>query len=127
MWLAFGLRLAELRYSEDPVHVRFAEMEELRFRATRAEESLQILRERLRRIPEKHRPLYTPQERFLILNLKARSASTQAQAADLYVVSESTIARWEREHRKDPEKETIGSLLKPVCSATIRTAGLSSN
>ncbi len=68
--LALGVRLAELRDSEEPLQQAFAESEVHALQARLYHEIADILGARLDKIPERRRPQYTPQQRYRILRIK---------------------------------------------------------
>ncbi len=58
------------------------------------QEELDLLHERLRRVPGRRRPYYTPVERMRILELKALRGWNHQEVADRFLVTPVTIASW---------------------------------
>jgi transposase InsO family protein/DNA-binding XRE family transcriptional regulator len=111
--LAFGHRLAVMRDSEHR-HLRsHGRHEELVVQLRLAWECAQILAGRWEKIPERHRPFYTPEQRFRILRLKKLLVLSQEETAGIFQVSRMTIGRWEMEAGSDPKRESAGSLVRP--------------
>lgn len=115
--IALGLRLAELRYSEAPDARRFAQHEELSFQLPLALSAARILAERWKRLPERSRPHYLPEQRFEILRIKASLVLSAKEAARLFAISVGTVHRWEAELRlaqsADPRTSAIGQKFQP--------------
>ncbi len=115
--VALGLRLAELRDSDDPLARRFAETEELSYQLPIALSAARVLAARWSRVPERKRPHYLPEERFEILRARASLILTARETARLFAVSESTIHRWETDlHRAseaDPAVRALGQNYQP--------------
>src|SRR5262245_16064514 len=95
--LALGKRLAELRESGLPDASLFARMEELSFQLPAALSAARVLGERWAKIPERHRPHYTPEQRFEILRVKSLLVLSARETADLFALSAATIHRWDAE------------------------------
>jgi transposase InsO family protein len=112
--LALAERLRQYRDSGDPPRDRFAELQEQALHVALQREALDILASRWDKIPERHRPHYTPEARFRILRLKTLLALPAEEAARMFRVSKGTVLRWEQEALREPERLTVGSLLKPV-------------
>jgi transposase InsO family protein/transposase len=77
------------------------EQSRMRLRRLRAEESMLlwqrgILRERMKQIPGRHRPRYSPDLRVEILELKHRSRLTHAWTSALFLVTTNTITYWNK-------------------------------
>ena len=102
--LAIGTRLARMRES-DLSHNRLgAKIEEQALLTSLLSETNRVLAERLEKIPDRHRPHYTPQLRYRILRLKGLLALSQPEAARMFAVSVHTIARWEAETEVESER-----------------------
>jgi putative transposase len=112
--LALGQRLAEMRDRGDAAEALSAELYEQTLHVSLFQEALDINRLRWDKLPERQRPHHTPESRFRILRLMHLWALSHDEAARMFSVSPSTIARWQAELTKDPDKTAIGSLLKPV-------------
>jgi transposase InsO family protein len=91
----------------------FAEGEVQALQARLYHETSEILAERWDKIPDRRRPQYRPELRYRILRLKKVLAWSRRETAAMFRVSVQTIARWEREAEAHPEKQTVGSLVKP--------------
>jgi hypothetical protein len=111
--LALGLRLAELRDSDEPLESVFAYGELQALQARLFQEASQILAERWDKIPDRQRPQYRPELRYRILRLKKLLAWSREETATTFRVSPGTIARWEQEAELHPDRQTVGSLVKP--------------
>ncbi len=77
-------------------------------------EALEILASRWDKIPERQRPHFTPEARFRILRIKTLLALSANETALTFRVSTATILRWQQEALGTPERQTVGSLVKPV-------------
>jgi DNA-directed RNA polymerase specialized sigma24 family protein len=112
--LALTERLRQYRGAGDPVLDRFAQLSEQTLHARLLREALDILASRWDKLPERQRPHYTPEARFRILRLKTLLALPAEETSRMFRVSEGTVLRWEQEALREPERLTVGSLLKPV-------------
>ncbi|HET7293658.1 MAG TPA: DDE-type integrase/transposase/recombinase [Vicinamibacteria bacterium] len=74
----------------------------------------EILGSRWDKVPDKRRPHYSPHQRWRILEIKRVLAYSAEETAALFRVATATINRWEIEAGREPGRETIGSLLRPV-------------
>lgn len=111
--LTFGHRLARMRDSVHR-HVRdHSRYEGLAFQVRLARECTEILAARWEKIPERHRPHYTPEQRFRILRLKKLMVLSQEETARTFQICRMTISRWEVETETERQKETVGSLVRP--------------
>ncbi len=63
-------------------------------------------------MPAAHRKRYTPEERFRIVVFVRTYAQSYEQAAGTFMVDSATIGRWVREATREPDRNTVGSLLK---------------
>ncbi|HKY22791.1 MAG TPA: hypothetical protein VJM31_16375, partial [Vicinamibacterales bacterium] len=59
-----------------------------------------------------HRSHYSPVERFRILVFMQTYGLSWADAADRFLVSVNTIARWMRDATAEPTRQSVGVLLK---------------
>lgn len=112
--LALAERLRQYRESGDSVLDRFAQLQEQYLHAGLWREAVEILATRWGKIPERHRPHFSPEARFRILRIKALLAWSADETASTFRLSTGTILRWEHEALAAPQRETVGSLLKPV-------------
>ena len=112
--LALAERLRQYRDSGDPVLSRFAQIEEHALHVALLREGLSLLGSRWDKIPERQRPHYTPEARFKIVRLKTLLALSAEETAHIFRVFVTTVLRWEKEARGEPEREAIGTLLEPV-------------
>jgi transposase InsO family protein len=111
--ILLGYRLVELRAKDDPLMSAQAKIEELEARIATLDEILALLGARWDKIPDRERPHYTPEQRFRIVRIRRALHLSAGDTARIFRVSIDTIYEWDREARKEPEKETIGSLVKP--------------
>jgi putative transposase len=111
--LLLGYRLVDLRAKDDPLLVAQATTEELTARLAAFEELAALLGERWDKIPDRNRPHYTPEQRFRIVRIRRTLHLAARDAAHAVRVSTDTVYEWDRDLRRDPERETIGSLVKP--------------
>ena len=75
-------------------------------------EAAEILGKRWDRVPDRHRPHYTPEQRFRILQIKSLLGLSQREAAKLFRVSTETIGRWDVEALSGHE-ENAPTLVRP--------------
>ena len=108
--VATGTHLRHLRDTEDPLPTLHARLQEAELRAHLAWEAANILRSRFARIPEKHRPYFTPAARFRILEIKNVLAWNARDTAQFFLVCPNTIFNWEAAAK--PETRTVGSPLE---------------
>jgi putative transposase len=110
--LSMGLVLGQWRESRDPVSGAFAEHCQAELKLTQVCKVNEILTGRFARMPPSQRKRYSPEERFqIVLFVRTYGLSFQ-QAADSFLVDPQTIARWVHEATREPDKTTVGSLLK---------------
>ena len=76
-----AIRLAEVQ----------ARLEESELRARLAWETAEILRARFAKLPERHRPYFTPAQRFRILEMRSLLAWSAQEAARVFLVCPNTI------------------------------------
>jgi transposase InsO family protein len=112
--LALGQSLRGFRESTDPLLQAHAFAREQSVLAALFAEIAELLGGRLDKLPERRRPHYTPAQRWRILEIKRLLALSAEETARLFRVSIGTVLRWEAEAGREPEKTTIGSLLKPT-------------
>jgi transposase InsO family protein len=112
--LALAERLCEYRDSGDPTCDRFAALQEQVLHVECLSEALHIHGSRWDKLPERQRPHYAPEARFRILRLRNLLALSARETARLFRVSTTTVLRWDQEACGSAERQTIGSLLKPV-------------
>lgn len=110
--LAAGTHLRELRGLDDPLANLQARLEEAELRARLAWDAADTLRARFAKVPERHRPYYSPASRFRILEIKNLLAWSAQEAARVFLVCPNTVLNWEQ--AADPERKTVGSLVKPT-------------
>ena len=115
---ALGVRLGQLRESGQPDAERFARLHELSWQLPAALAAARVLGERWEKVPERHRPHYTPEQRFEILRLKAVLALTAKETAKLFALSPATVHRWiselARAQAGDPDTPAIGRKFQPT-------------
>ena len=110
--LAAGCLLRDLRRRHDPLQETLARLKEAELRAHLALEVADILGSRLDKISERHRPYYTPVQRFRILEIRnLLSWSTEATARTFRVCA-NTISNWER--CADHGAKTVGATTPPT-------------
>jgi putative transposase len=114
--LALGTELGRLRESENTFSSLYARIKELELCLHLAHKSHRILAARWEKIPERHRPHYTPELRFEILEVKHAENLSQRETAVRFQLCRNTIDRWEQEAFVNPDSQTVGSLLKPIPS-----------
>lgn len=110
--VATGLHLRETRAQDDPLRHQQARVEEAELRARLAWEAVEMLRARLAKVPERHRPHYTPTQRFRILEIKRFLAWTLPETAEAFLLWPGTVASWERQVR--PGVTTVGVTVRPA-------------
>jgi len=108
------LALNRLTAHCDPRALLLARLRKTQFELAQARDEARILRSRIERITARERPHYAPEIRFQILCFKHRYLLSAADAARRFAVSIQTILPWEEEAREHPERDTVGSLLRPV-------------
>jgi hypothetical protein len=112
--LSLGESLRDLRESEDPLRCAYAFGREQGSLARLFAEVAELLGARLDTLPERRRPHFSPHQRWRILEIKRLLALSVEDAARLFRVSTGTLFRWEAEAVREPDRQAIGSLLKPV-------------
>jgi hypothetical protein len=106
--LVLGQRLAEMREKGDATQVLVAELQEQTLHVSLFQEALDVNRTRWQKLPERQRPHHPPESRFRILRLMQLWALSQEETARIFGVSTSTIARWQAELAKDPDRARQG-------------------
>jgi len=81
-----------------------AELDRAKAEVALLQEELDIKDSRLNRVPPRKRPHYEPVQRMRILELKAARCWSRKQTADRFLLTEETIASWNR--RIDEEGES---------------------
>jgi transposase InsO family protein len=113
--LALGKRLGEMRMSGDSFQLYLSKIEELRHRCHIQERQVALLQARLRRKLDSRGDDYLDTERWEILQIRKLACWTQEETARAFLQSVSTIARWERELRNNPDRTgAIGTLIQSV-------------
>jgi putative transposase len=113
--LGFARRLTELRSDSEPLTRAHGEVEELSLVISTLWEVIDLLRERMDRLPDKHRPQHTPRGRFRSLRAGRVLKLSSAELAWLVSVSEATVKRWQSEMgRADDDTRTIGKTVRPT-------------
>jgi putative transposase len=112
--LALGDSLGELRASGDPLMRAHSFGQEHSLLARLLAEVVEILAGRWDKVPDKRRPHYTPPQRWRILEIKRLLAFSAEETATLFRIATETVLRWEAEAGREPDKGTIGSLLRPT-------------
>ena len=115
--LALGTRIASLRDSDDALAQAVARIATQEHLLEMERQSNAILVGRWEKIPPRNRPHYTPEQRYKILCVMARTPLTVEQTALRFGVSVSAICSWRAEAAFDPLTEdegTVGSLVKPI-------------
>ncbi|MGH9763873.1 MAG: hypothetical protein ACREAC_23825, partial [Blastocatellia bacterium] len=114
MGLAIAAAVAALREQPEPLADLYSKTIQGNMNSSRLREEWALLRARIARTPARHRNHYTPVERYQILVHKETYGLTILQTAEAFLVSEQTICRWIAEATEEPEKKTVGSLVKAV-------------
>ena len=91
MGLAAGCLLRDLRGHKDPLAEALAQLKEADLRARLAWQIVDLLGSRLDKIPDRHRPFFTPVQRFQILEIKNFLGWNRDIAARLFRVCSNTI------------------------------------
>jgi DNA-binding transcriptional regulator YiaG len=94
--LATGRFLRDLRGMKDPLAEATAKLKEAEIRASLAWQIVEIIGARLDKVPDRHRPHYTPAHRFQILEIKSLLGWSRDQIARLFRVCSNTISNWEQ-------------------------------
>jgi transposase InsO family protein len=107
--LACGVRLTRVATRGEST----ALIGELRLALARAEQEIALLTERLERIAARHRPHYTPPDRFRVLELMHLHGWTAEETARRFLVTPATITRWQQDVAVQRDAETVGALVRP--------------
>ena len=91
---ALLLQVAELRREGDPVERSFARAKELELQLSFAWQTIDVLLDRLGRVPPAHRPHYRKADRGRILQHRDVFHLSCREVARLYALTRSTIHRW---------------------------------
>ena len=84
-----------------------AQLDRLRTEVALLREELEIKDARLNRVPPRKRPHYEPVQRMRILELKAARSWSRKQTADRFLLTEETIASWNRRIDEEGENALI--------------------
>jgi len=90
--MAVGCLLRDLRATNDPLAEAQARLQEAELRARLAWQIVEILGARLDKIPDRHRPYFTPAQRFQILEIKNLLGWNEDETAHLFRVCSNTIS-----------------------------------
>ncbi|MFA6958487.1 MAG: DDE-type integrase/transposase/recombinase [Thermoanaerobaculia bacterium] len=112
--LGTALALGRWRDARDPATGAFAEHCQAELKNDEQRETLDIIRGRILRMPAAERKRYTPEERFRIVVHTRTYGLSHEEAAERFMVDAGTVGRWVRDATREPDKETVGSLLKPT-------------
>jgi len=110
--LSLGTHLRMTRGGKDPLADLEARLAEAELKARLAWDVVELQIARFAKVSEKHRPYFSPNQRFRILELKNLLAWSAKEAARVFLVCANTIHNWERD--ADPDGKTVGSTVKPV-------------
>ena len=89
--LAAGTHLRHLRAQKDALTLLQARLEEAELRARLAWETAELLRDRFAKIPERHRPHFTPAQRFRVLEIRSLLAWNARETARLFRLCTKTV------------------------------------
>jgi transposase InsO family protein len=95
--LALGSALGKLRESGVTITQMFAKAKEQALLLTMTREAAAILGARWDKLPDRQRPHYEPSQRDRILRIRTFLGLSQWETAEMFRVSQETIARWETE------------------------------
>ena len=112
--LAIGTRLAQMREHGSPVQALMSRAEQDALHLRLLHETIDILAARWDKVPDRHRPHYTPEQRFRILRLRDLLALSREELARTFRISTTTVDRWAEETAAHSDTTTIGSLVRPV-------------
>jgi transposase InsO family protein len=111
--LAAGMRLAELRESDEPLQRCFSQTEENALHANLFHEAATILSARWQKIPRRRRPQYSSEQRFRILRIKDLLALSIDETANLFCLCPNTISRWQTAALTHPNRKALGPNIQP--------------
>jgi len=107
------LTLSQLSENDHlPIRIA-AELKRLKMENAQLKEMMAIKDARMNRLDPKHRPYYSPPERMRILELKSVTGMSNTQAAKVFLVSETTIASWQK-RRDEKGHKALLQLNQPV-------------
>ena len=86
---------AVARAQKDALTLLQARLEEAELRARLAWETAELLRDRFAKIPERHRPHFTPAQRFRVLEIRSLLAWNARETARLFLLCTNTVLNWE--------------------------------
>jgi putative transposase len=112
--LSLAQSLGKIREAADPLLRTYAFGREQSVHARILADTVDILGSRLDKLPERKRPHYTPHQRWRILEIRRLLALSAEETATFFRVSTGTVLRWETEAGREPDKGTVGSLLRPT-------------
>ena len=90
------LTLGRLSDSDHPPIRMAAQLKRLKMENAQLKEMIAIKDARMERLDPKRRPYYSPTERMRILELKSITGMSNKQAAETFLVSDITIASWNK-------------------------------
>lgn len=105
--VAAGTHLSEFRGRDGGFQDLKARLDRAEFLASVAWRVVGLLHTRLAKVPDRHRPHYTPAARFEILEIRNLLAWNQSRTATQFLISDNTISNWERD--QSPLSRTVGS------------------
>lgn len=97
----------------DPVRAGMAELKVAQVELEKHRAISRIIRARLKRFPARQRKHYSPEERFDVLTVMQTHGLSRQETASLFLIDAQTLSRWMREASTEPEKETVGALVRP--------------
>jgi hypothetical protein len=92
----------------------FVELQQTRLLLREARERGEILAARFEKIEPRRRPYYTPPLRFRILEHMKRYMLSVEETARRFLVSPQTLYNWLAEVRCQPDRDAVGSMVRPV-------------
>jgi len=111
--LVIGMRIAQMRDTGEPVLALASKVETQAVLLKALTAAMEVLGSRWDKLPASERPHFTAEQRYRILWIKDLFALSLVEAARMFRVDKSTIARWSAERKTDPGSTTVGSLIKP--------------
>ena len=114
--VAAGTHLGEFRGRDGGYEDLKARLDRAELLSSVAWRVVDILQARLRKVPDRHRPHFSPAARFEILEIRSVLGWNQSRTAEQFLVADNTIGNWERD--QSPATRTVGSLAKPVPPVT---------
>lgn len=110
--LTTGTHLRKLRELSDPLADLQARLQEAELRARLAWETAELLGARFAKIPEKHRPYFSPAQRFRVLEIRNLLAWNAHETARVFLLCSNTILNWEM--AADPSARAVGVTIQPT-------------